>query len=487
VPILEEISVAIPSVDFDHGALNAMARGFVAATLAELAGQPLMAVVTVPAPRAPLSAFLGVMPRHMSFVWNQPPSGIDCAGGGVAHEIRVSGRDRLEQLREQSESLWARVHVARHPAVTVDYFPRLFGGLAFAADNSTQSPWLDFGDGAFSLARWTYGRSRVGGFLSVALNCESQASPRDRARVLDELDRILRVLTATAGAPDPVPAVPAGDAATSIRQLPEAAWEAYIGQIHGAIASDGYLKIVAARRCDVTLASPADDLDVLGRLMTEPKCAHFAFRRAASSFVGASPELLFLKSGLELRTQALAGTARSTGPMASTQRTTSARLLGSTKDRSEHDFVVTAIRDALAPLCTEVTVSTGPEVLKLRNIIHINTPFEAKVLPTTHVSELLHALHPTPAVGGVPGHAAREWIVSNEHQERGWYTGPVGWFDCRGDGEFAVAIRCGVVAGTHAHLYTGAGVVLGSDHSAEYAETSLKQLPMLRALGVEPR
>jgi isochorismate synthase EntC len=136
-------------------------------------------------------------------------------------------------------------------------------------------------------------------------------------------------------------------------------------------------------------------------------------------------------------------------------------------------------------LCDEVVVARDPEVLKLRNILHINTPFEARVRPTTHVTELLEALHPTPAVGGVPGRAAQAWIVEHERHERGWYTGPVGWFDSRGDAEFAVAIRCGVLAGTQAHLYTGAGVVLDSNHSAEYAETALKQLPMLRALGVE--
>jgi isochorismate synthase EntC len=85
----------------------------------------------------------------------------------------------------------------------------------------------------------------------------------------------------------------------------------------------------------------------------------------------------------------------------------------------------------------------------------------------------------------VPGPGAREWIVAHEPEQRGWYTGPVGWFDCHGDAEFAVAIRCGVLKGATASLYTGAGVVLDSEPEAEYAETALKQLPMLRALGVD--
>jgi isochorismate synthase len=269
------------------------------------------------------------------------------------------------------------------------------------------------------------------------------------------------------------------------RQLSADRWAAHIQRIRIAIADGDFLKIVAARRCDLTLESPIDDVDVLGRLMTEAKCTQFAFRRATSTFVGASPETLCIKVGLALRTQALAGTLRRAGTDERPHDGQRESLLRSKKDRYEHDFVVEAIRQALAPLCSDVTVAQAPEVIALRNILHINTPFEAKVRPSTHVTHLLEALHPTPAVGGVPGPAAKEWIVEHEPEPRGWYSGPVGWFDCLGDAEFAVAIRCGVLTGSNAFLYTGAGVVLDSEASAEYAETALKQLPMLRALGIE--
>jgi isochorismate synthase EntC len=47
-----------------------------------------------------------------------------------------------------------------------------------------------------------------------------------------------------------------------------------------------------------------------------------------------------------------------------------------------------------------------------------------------------------------------------------------------------VAVRCGVIGARQASIFTGAGIVADSDSAAEYAETELKQLPMLRALGV---
>jgi menaquinone-specific isochorismate synthase len=59
-----------------------------------------------------------------------------------------------------------------------------------------------------------------------------------------------------------------------------------------------------------------------------------------------------------------------------------------------------------------------------------------------------------------------------------------GWFDAAGDGEFVVALRSGLVRGDTAYVYAGAGIVPGSCAEKELAETELKQLVMLRALGV---
>jgi isochorismate synthase len=456
---------------------------FIEDALARLSGQPIIAVISVPAPYAPMRAFLRAVPRDHGFVWNSPPSGTDCAGGGVAHRIEVSGRDRLRQLRQESESLWTRVREWQHPRAAPRP-PRLVGGLSFSAGSSKRAPWAEFGDGAFTLARWTYWRTGRDCTLSLAIACDG-VDPAGRRRVLDELDGILGALDAAGEAAQEWPDQHPRQRPVEARQLPVDRWEEHILKIREAIAAGEFLKIVAGRRCDLTLESPADDVDVLGRLMSEAKCTHFAFRRTTSSFVGASPEILFLKIGRALRTQALAGTLRRAGAGQTAHDGQCQSLLASKKDRSEHEFVVEAIRKALAPLCSEMTVAEAPEVIALRNILHINTPFEARVRPATHVTDLLEALHPTPAVGGVPGPAARDWIVQHEPEPRGWYTGPVGWFDCHGNAEFAVAIRCGVVAGANAVLYTGAGVVLDSEPSAEYAETALKQLPMLRALGVE--
>ena len=113
------------------------------------------------------------------------------------------------------------------------------------------------------------------------------------------------------------------------------------------------------------------------------------------------------------------------------------------------------------------------------------TPIRATTLsPATSVLALVRALHPTPAVGGTPTARALELIAAHEPQPCGYYAGPIGWYDEHGDGEFAVAIRSGVILGDTAYVYGGAGIVRGSEPALEYAETATKMRTLLDALGV---
>jgi menaquinone-specific isochorismate synthase len=83
----------------------------------------------------------------------------------------------------------------------------------------------------------------------------------------------------------------------------------------------------------------------------------------------------------------------------------------------------------------------------------------------------------------MPLEPALEMIGRLEGFDRGWYTGPVGWVDRYGNGEFAVAIRCALLYGNEAILYAGDGIVSGSDPDREDQETKMKFKPLLTALG----
>jgi len=142
------------------------------------------------------------------------------------------------------------------------------------------------------------------------------------------------------------------------------------------------------------------------------------------------------------------------------------------------NFVVEALR----PFARSVA-ALAPEVVRFTNIQHLATTVRAELSdPPADALELAAALHPTPAVGGWPREAADRIIDDLESMERGWYAGAVGWTDARGDGEFAVALRCGLLWEDGARLYAGVGVMPDSDPARELDETDLKFKALLSAL-----
>jgi isochorismate synthase len=96
--------------------------------------------------------------------------------------------------------------------------------------------------------------------------------------------------------------------------------------------------------------------------------------------------------------------------------------------------------------------------------------------------ELALALHPTPAVCGHPGTAAKAFIERHEGFQRNYFAGLVGWMDLHGDGEWAVTIRCAEIAANQVTLFAGAGIVAGSDPRLELAETQAKLATMWGAM-----
>lgn len=116
------------------------------------------------------------------------------------------------------------------------------------------------------------------------------------------------------------------------------------------------------------------------------------------------------------------------------------------------------------------------------NMSHVGTRIAGPAVPGTTVADILADLHPTAAVAGSPTSAALDLIREVEPESRGRYAGPVGWMDSDGDGVFAIALRCGQVDGRRITLYSGGGLVAGSEEEAELHETELKLAPMLQAL-----
>jgi len=434
------------------------AAAFISDALARTAGA--MTFVTVPAPVAAPERLLEIDTADHAVLWC-PPDGVAFAGAGEAVRLELDG------LRIRAAELWRSIAELSFPGCAPPP-PRLFGGLAFARGSASEPPWSAFGDGSFSLPRWRYAVDGERAWLTLTGHRESRSAA-------DEAVDILRALA------EPALPTPPSQALRHIERPPLEPWTEQIDAIRAEIASGRCEKIVAAHRCVVDMSGPIVETSVLARLAERyPDCFRYAIRHGDAAFVGATPERLIDKRGATITTDALAGSIDvGAGPHPDDT------LRASGKDLSEHEFVVRAILDGLAPFCDQLDVPARPEICTLRNLLHLRTPIAGRLRVPTHVLDLVDALHPTPAVGGVPTTLAMEWIAEHESAPRGWYAGPIGWFDAAGDGEFAVALRSGLLVDDRAYVYAGAGIVAESDAAAEFAETSLKQRALLGALGAD--
>jgi len=259
-------------------------------------------------------------------------------------------------------------------------------------------------------------------------------------------------------------------------------WTRLVAEVVQEVRSGDVEKLVLAREVRAHAEAPLVWGDVLRRLTDRySACTTFAFARGDTCFLGSTPERLIRHDWKTVRANYLAGSA-ARGVTEDEDRRLSRTLLNDRKEQHEHALVVDALRDALQPLCASLDVPDEPRLLSMPNVQHLHTPVEGVLRNDVHILNLVDRLHPTPAVGGVPKAAACALIQTHEPFDRGWYAGPVGWFDGRGDGEFVVAIRSALLQGPDALLYAGCGIVDGSDPDREYAESRLKLEPMLWAL-----
>ncbi|MFL5291342.1 MAG: isochorismate synthase MenF [Myxococcales bacterium] len=395
----------------------------------------------------------------LSFYWAHPESGTRFAAYGEV--ARVEARSARE-MRELFVTLTrpGSVDWLDGPA---DARPRppgpFFGAVAFDPDEPLGPEWT-----GFVPVRWAAPRIAVfgtGGERSVAT---FGADPKG------DLDLALRAL----GEPAQKAALPRVEAAPL--NGARAGWAGLVSSALERIERHELHKVVLARSVDVLGERPFPEPELVAALEARHSTCRTFFLKgdSGSSFAGATPETLCRLDGLDLATDALAGSAR---------LAEAAELLERPKELREHAWVVEHVVAALRSISDRVEAADGPQVKKLADVAHLYTPISARLQKGKGVSDVVEALHPTPAVGGVPARAAMRFISEEEKLGRGLYAGLVGLCG-PGRADLAVALRCALLRGPAARLYVGAGIVAGSTAEGEWAETELKARALLSALGV---
>jgi menaquinone-specific isochorismate synthase len=394
---------------------------------------------------------------------------------------------RFEAVREGARRLlggdrasWAALPAARRP--------RFFGGFAFLGPGIADPAWEGFPAACFVLPRMVLEGRPDGCRLRVQeLDDRGGASGGASRGPDEELERLAGALAGPSNVPDAggPPASPDQPEAPfrAASAVERERWDGAVGAVLGGVGEGIVRKVVLSRILDARLPVSPDPLAILRFLRRENPRAHvFLFElQPGRIFFGAAPEILAELRDGRFQATAVAGSApRGATPVE--DRDLARGLRESAKDRSEHLLTVEEMAEVLEPRLSGMETEEEPRVLRLARIQHLETVIRGRAGEGEDVLSLVEALHPTPAVCGRPRRAALDLIRGAEPFDRGWYSGPVGWFDPAGDGDFVPALRSAVGGGTRWRLFAGAGIVAGSDPDSEWDETALKFEPALRAL-----
>lgn len=194
-------------------------------------------------------------------------------------------------------------------------------------------------------------------------------------------------------------------------------------------------------------------------------------------WLGATPETLIQTKENSFKTMALAGTQiyKNTND-----------VIWQNKEKLEQEFVTEYIVKNLNELQIEVK-QTNPFTIKAGSLLHICTELSGKLTTSNTLGQIIKALHPTPAVCGLPKGIAKQFIVDNEAYNREFYTGYLGELNCKNDTSqkqtsLFVNLRCMQVENNSVSLYIGGGITKDSIPEKEYIETVAKADIMKKVL-----
>lgn len=249
---------------------------------------------------------------------------------------------------------------------------------------------------------------------------------------------------------------------------------------HAQLVSGAFRKIVLARCADEESPDVIPPMQLFHRAcMLYPRMFIALVSTPKSGcWLTATPEILLEGTTVAWRTIALAGTMKLEGEHLSGEGET---LTWSTKNIQEQRIVATYITECLERFTGEFH-EEGPRTVRAANLVHLRSDFTFSLPDNLHLGDLLHTLHPTPAVCGLPKRDTFEFITHNEHTPRRYYSGFMGILDPAAETHLYVSLRCMNIEGNQYHLYAGGGLLKDSQEEQEWAETEAKLETMRRIL-----
>lgn len=353
----------------------------------------------------------------------------------------------------------------------------MFGGFSFDPKNARESEWAKFPSAYFVLPSFQLMTKNGRTYILINLVTTNYHAAEEFEKLRVERDQLIHKAQLNGFVPASKPTV------ESVDEIEKERYKQAVQNVTSQIQKGEADKVVVARSVKLNFKEPVSSVTALHHIANEQQESyHFGLQKGEQLFFGATPERLIEIEDGQAYSACVAGSIKR-GETAEEDRLLGEELLTDRKNRDEHQYVVDMISTVFNEFCTNNSIPQEPKLMKIRDIQHLFTPVQASVDKEKSIFEFVQALHPTPALGGVPTNKSMDIIREEEQMDRGYYAAPIGWTDTEGNVEFAVAIRSALLEEEQAYLYAGGGIVANSEVEKEYDETWIKFRPVLRALG----
>jgi len=396
-------------------------------------------------------------------------------GANQSDTVSIVGIGQAVCIRSNRLGSFKKVFKQLRSFLSTKYpYLQWYGGFCFD-QHHPDDDWKEFGSYRFVIPRF-----ELAAQSGKMIFCCNLVGNENIGKILRQLNEIIIPCVSSGGRGRGIPSRPqrSEDGWGNPRTGPDDPLNIYVQRtddpdqklwqkdVERILADRSVEKVVLARKTSLNFKQAPDPWSMMRQLKAvTPNSYHFAFQFNKTCFLGASPERLFRRYQRLIESEALAGTMP--------KQTSPQQLQNSPKNKHEHALVVDAINASFKEFCKSFSRDKTPGILTLANGHHLITKFQGQLKDGINDEDILQFLHPTPALGGSPRKKALGLIRKLEGFSRGWYGAPIGYVGLDW-AEFVVGIRSGLASGKKLFVFSGAGIVRGSEATLEWDEVENK-------------
>ncbi|MCH6257426.1 anthranilate synthase component I [Puniceicoccaceae bacterium K14] len=363
--------------------------------------------------------------------------------------------------------------------ISYEYISRVEKTVPPAATNLHQSP-LSYYMMADSVVIFDRAKQTMRLLVNARIDSDPESAYQAALNEVEQLQEKLQANNAIAPAPLSDPGkieIPSGN-------FTQEAFEEMVNNSKEYIRSGDIIQVVLSQRFEKEYKHTP--LDLYRALRTvNPSPYMFLLETEEFGIVGASPEVHVKLTGDHVEIRPIAGT-RHRGKSEEQDLALEKELLEDEKEKAEHLMLVDLARNDIGRVCQfgSVKVPDYMIVERYSHVMHIVSQVEGKIANDRNAFDLMRATFPAGTVSGAPKVRAMQIISESEKEQRGFYSGALGYYSYNGNLDSCITLRTAMVKDEKVTIQSGAGIVADSIPEAEYNETIFKASALFKAVSL---